>query len=428
MGRLVSPVYALCLFVTAYLGFWRHNWLEKQFVSGRFDRAFRDQRLSLDAPKRPKDRLIWVHVEGEEAALGISEFLLRLEGAELGQVLLTSTEDLPEHFLEKRIPKSVFYTRVPLGTRQVVRRFLEQWSPDLVIWASGRLHFRVLHEIGRAKITSIWADLRVSYSRRRSWLLVLNYYQSLIRQFDLILCQDRLSRKLLRSLGTGRQKIQVTGSLVGGAAIPEDQADRRKIWTDALKDRQIWFASHVPPGELNTVYDAFARARRKAHRLLLVLQTSSARPDGLRGDQFYIADNPDPKNYEREWDVLIVPREDRGMWYRIAPVTYLGGNLSDEDSHNPFPAAQLGSALLTGPRWTRYRDLYDRLDQRHALDVVAGAQSLARAVVVTLSPDRAAMLAHAAWDVSTEGAQAADKAVGYVVGLLEKQEARDAAA
>ncbi|MEM9716905.1 MAG: 3-deoxy-D-manno-octulosonic acid transferase, partial [Pseudomonadota bacterium] len=97
-------------------------------------------------------------------------------------------------------------------------------------------------------------------------------------------------------------------------------------------------------------------------------------------------------------------------------------------SQNPFAPAALGSALLTGPTWSRYRDLYDRLNHRTALEIVAGSQSLARAVVQTLPPDRAAMLAHAAWDVSTEGAKVADDAVRATSALFDKQLDLDEAA
>ena len=416
------------LFLTAYVGLWRRNWLEKQFQIGRFSREFRDERLAIGAPRKDEDRLIWVHVDGEESALGLSEFLVRLEELGLGRILLTSTEDLPDHFVSKRLSRNVIYRRSPLGLRTVVTQFLNNWSPNAIVWASPGLHFRALHESSKLNIPLIWVDLRLTHATRRRWLLAVNYYRSMIRKFDLILCQDRITRKLLRSLGVGRQKIHVTGSFVGGAFIPEDNRDERTQWTNALKDRQIWLAAQVPPGELNTVYDSFAKARRSAHRLILVLQTSSSRPDGLRGDQFYIADRPSATEYEREWDVIIVGKKDLGMWYRIAPVTYLGGNLSEDNSHNPFPPAQLGSALITGPNWSRYRDLYHRLDQREALEVVAGAQSLAKSVVQTLAPDRAASLAHAAWDVSTEGAQVADRAVAYVADLVGAERTQDEAA
>ncbi|MEO1562012.1 MAG: glycosyltransferase N-terminal domain-containing protein [Pseudomonadota bacterium] len=415
------------LLLTAYVSLLHRNWLEKQFQNGRLLRAHKHERLALPTVSRPASKLIWVHVDGEEGALGLSEFLWRLSEKGLGAILLTSQEDLPDHFISKRIPPSIIYQRVPLGVQSITKRFLDHWSPDLLIWASTALSVRLLHDARRKGVPSIWVDIRLSYARRRKWFLMVNYYRSLIRSFDLILCQDRVTRRLLRSFGVGRQRIHVLGSFVGGGAVPDDSKARRLRWTEVLRDRQIWLAAQVTPGELNTVYDAFDRARRQSHRLLLVLQSSSERPDGLRGDQFFIAHKPSPNDYQREMDVLIVPKKDLGMWYRLAPVCYLGGNLSEGESHNPFAPAALGSAVITGPRWTRYRDLYTRLELRDAIEVVAGAQGLARTVAQTISPDRAAELAHRAWDVSTEGAQVADKAVAYVSEILIPEQRDEAA-
>ncbi|MEO0344018.1 MAG: glycosyltransferase N-terminal domain-containing protein [Pseudomonadota bacterium] len=404
------------------------NWLENKFQNGSFDRLYRAERLVTEEIFRPKGRLIWVHVDTEDAAIGMSAFLFRITEAGFGEVLLTSEDDLLTHVREKRLPDTVIYRHAPIGTRLVVERFLSKWRPDMAIWAAPKLHFRMIHEVSKRHIPLVWLDLKLSLLDRRRWRLTPRFTRAMFKKFDLILCQDRLTQKLLRLLRIGRDKAKAIGAFHSGGGVPEDYPIERKDWQKVLKDRQIWLAAHIPPGELNTVYDAFAKAKRQAHRLLLVLHTTSARPDGLRGGQFFIADRPDASDYQREMDVVVIKERELGMWYRLAPVTYLGGNLSDAESRNPFAAASLGSALLTGPRWSRYRDLYARLDEREGLEVVAGAQSLARSVVSTLAPDRAALLAHAAWDVCTEGAQVADEAVTSIGAILGERVDQDEAA
>jgi len=37
-----------------------------------------------------------------------------------------------------------------------------------------------------------------------------------------------------------------------------------------------------------------------------------------------------------------------GLWYRTAPLTFIGGSLTPNGGHNPWEAAPLGTALLTG--------------------------------------------------------------------------------
>lgn len=426
--RSWSVSYALRLFSTSYLGVTQRNWLEKQFQNGVLDRRYEGQRLATKCGPRPEGPLIWIHVHGSEGALGISSFAFEMSRAHRARILLTSDLDLSEQLIRKRLPEGVIYQRAPLNLRSVMRRFLDHWRPAILIWVSDKASFRVLHETMGAGIPTCWVNLRISAQKRRRMLWARRYHRTILRRFDLILCQDKTTMKMVRSFGVRKGAVHVVGSFVSGTTIPDDARSTRARWSTLLKDRQIWLAAHVPPGELNLVYDTFLKARRQSHRLLMVLQSTSSRPDGLRGSQLYISDKAKPSNYEREFDVMIVRKKDLGMWYRLAPVTYLGGNLSEDDSPNPFEPASLGSAILTGPSWTRYRDLYERLDQREALEVVAGAQSLTRSLVQTLAPDRAALLAHAAWDVSTEGAAVADRATALVMDLLPNDTRHDEAA
>ncbi|MEM9715610.1 MAG: glycosyltransferase N-terminal domain-containing protein, partial [Pseudomonadota bacterium] len=316
MRRSWSFFYGLHLLGSAYFGMTYRNWLERQFQSGRFDRAFRDERLAVTPLARPKGQLLWVHIDSQETALNLSEFLSRLSDMGLGQILLTSEEDLSKHVCEKRLPAGIIYQHAPIGTRSVIRRFLDHWRPDMVLWASPKLTFRVLHEFRKNQKSMVWLDIRLTLRDRRFWRLKQNYVRSLYGRFDLFLCQDRMTQKLLRSMGVEGKKTKVIGSFTGGGTAPGDDKFRRAEWSSCLKDRQIWLAAHVPPGELNTVYDAFTKAKRQAHRLLMVLHTNSARPDGLRGDQLFISNNPDPKEYDRAWDVIIIPQSQIGMWYR----------------------------------------------------------------------------------------------------------------
>ena len=66
--------------------------------------------------------------------------------------------------------------------------------------------------------------------------------------------------------------------------------------------------------------------------------------------------------------------EEYGLWYRLAPVTYIGGSLAGEGAlRNPLEPAALGSAIIYGPRPGPYGTVFGRL----------GAARAARAVGIT---------------------------------------------
>ena len=109
-----------------------------------------------------------------------------------------------------------------------------------------------------------------------------------------------------------------------------------------------------------------------------------------------------------------------GLWYRLAPVTFLGGSLTGNGpSRDPFEAAALGSAILHGPRTGRFGPAFARLGPARATRAVASATDLADALGDLLSPDRAARLAQSAWAVVSEGSEVTDALLGQIRSLMD---------
>jgi 3-deoxy-D-manno-octulosonic-acid transferase len=112
-----------------------------------------------------------------------------------------------------------------------------------------------------------------------------------------------------------------------------------------------------------------------------------------------------------------------GLWYRLAPISFLGGSLVDIGGHNPFEPAALGSAILYGPYVSNFTDIFDRLQAVDAARQVRDSESLARAVDELMNPERAAAMANAAWEVSSTGAAVTDRALNAILERLEQREA-----
>ena len=110
-----------------------------------------------------------------------------------------------------------------------------------------------------------------------------------------------------------------------------------------------------------------------------------------------------------------------GLWYRLAPLSFLGGSLvPGHGGHDPFEAATLGSAILTGPT-SGGIGAYTRLVEAGAARIVRDTDSLAAAVSNLIAPDQAAAMAHAGWDVISAGAALADAVVAELGDLLDKR-------
>jgi 3-deoxy-D-manno-octulosonic-acid transferase len=51
-----------------------------------------------------------------------------------------------------------------------------------------------------------------------------------------------------------------------------------------------------------------------------------------------------------------------GLFYRLAPIVFMGGSLVEHGGQNPIEAIKLGAAIVHGPHVFNFTDVYDALD------------------------------------------------------------------
>ena len=110
-----------------------------------------------------------------------------------------------------------------------------------------------------------------------------------------------------------------------------------------------------------------------------------------------------------------------GLWYRLAPVCFMGGTLfaGGVGGRTPFEPAALGSAILHGPNPGPHREAYARLSEARATRQVASPAALATAVADLIAPDKAAVLAHNAWAATSGGTEVAERVVQIALSTLD---------
>jgi 3-deoxy-D-manno-octulosonic-acid transferase len=120
--------------------------------------------------------------------------------------------------------------------------------------------------------------------------------------------------------------------------------------------------------------------------------------------------------------LIIDDREEDGLWYRLASVTFLGQSLCNNGGSDPYPAATFGSAMLHGPHLGNFTNAYARFKAVKATLQARDSASLADAVTTALAADIAAEMAHAAWEVCSAGAEVTDRVTDLVHDILDLRE------
>jgi 3-deoxy-D-manno-octulosonic-acid transferase len=363
-----------------------------------------------ERPERPAGGLVWLHAPNAAQASPMMALARRLIEEDGTAVVLTSPVDLPTR-------AGMIVQPPPEDLPAEVRIFLDHWRPELAVFAEGELRPVALHECSDRRIPLIVANgVAPTFLRERDgWYPGL--MRSVLGRISDVFVVDEAAARAFRKAGASLASVAVTGRMEEESAVLSCLEAERSALARLLAARPVWFAAGLVEAEEAAVLHAHRAALQQSHRLLLILLPDSAeRTETLarhleEDEGWSVARRLHDEEPDQGVEIFVVDNPaECGLWYRLAPISFLGGSLNGRGpSRNPMEAAALGSAIIHGPRVEPYRPVLSRLGAARATRAVASPGDLADAVGDLLFPDRAARLAQAAWAVASDGAEVTDK-------------------
>lgn len=367
---------------------------------------------------------MWLHAPEPSNVLALLDLAKRLCMQRHGlSVLITSKNEIVSPCPE------IIIDQAPSEHIQDIKSFLEHWKPNVAVWLWGALRPNLILATNDKEVPLILADADQEgfENRRDRWLPEVA--REVMACFQNVLVRTELSHVRLSKLMRNDAKLEQSGPLMaGGLPLGFAQSDFDDL-SAVLGGRPVWFAASVQQNEVSTVLAAHRHALRMSHRLLLVLNPASEAQaeecqvrlshEGLRSSRWEDGEMPDDN-----CQVLLATAQDElGLWYRTAPLSFLGSSLaSGQRGLDPFQAAALGTAILYGPNIRDHLPSYTRLAAAGAARIVNDAGALGVAVARLISPDHAASMAMSGWDVVSQGAAVTDRVIDLVVSSLDHLE------
>mgnify|MGYP001794258228 CR=1 FL=1 len=383
---------------------------------------------SVEWPDRPSGSLIWLHSDTQTRLETLSTLITRL-GMQRDDFDILLTADAAEDG-----PFEISGTPVyapPVETLSDVQRFLQHWQPDILIFAGNGLRPALLHETAARDTEMLLVDAADAPWRQplNRWLPDIT--RGALNVFHRVIAQNQKSAQRLRQLGLPSNRIEIASPLEEEVFPLTSHDGLHEEMTISLAGRPVWLAASIHLEEADAVLRAHRRAARLAHRLLLVIVPQNpddepaiaamAHEVGLRLAQWENGEMPD----ENTQVLLAGDDSELGLWYRLAPLSYLGGSMAgSKGGQSPMMAAALGSAIMYGPHVGQHLDAYSRLVSAGGARIVKDMESLSSAVTHLIAPDRAAAMAHAGWSVVSSGAETADLVLTQINEWLDAMESR----
>jgi 3-deoxy-D-manno-octulosonic-acid transferase len=311
-------------------------------------------------------------------------------------------------------------------TGKQVSAFLGLYHPQVALWCGDALTPATIEATADAGVPQIAVNVtaRLAADLRSTWRP--NRRRNLLQKFHAVFATDSAAVAALEQAGLPGDRIAAVAPLEDAAPILTYDEDDRAGLAACLATRPVWLAAGAATDDVATLASAQRHAARRAHRLLLVVfplspELAPSMVEDFAAAGFIVARRSETLDPSDAVQVYVADLEDElGLWYRAAPITYFCGTLTGASMHDPYAAAALGSVAIHGHAGGQWAGRFDALFHAGASRRIDRADALGETVATLLSAERAALHAHAGWDVTTRGAETSEKLLDMLHGILDR--------
>ncbi len=359
--------------------------LRRRAARGKEAPARLPERLGIASVPRPEGPLFWFHAAsvGETNAVLPLMHELKRRCPSLN-ILLTTVTVTSSKIAAERLPQGAIHQFMPLDSPRFCRRFIEHWRPDLALFTESEIWPNLIVEASDKKIPIVLVNGRMSARSGKRWAWLSSLSKPVFSRFDLVLTQDWHFAKRLRLLGV--RKAIVAGNLKYDAPPPPVDAGAVAELRARVADRPIFLAASTHPGEDEAVARAAEILQSTMPSLLTVIvprhpERGEAIALALNAKRFTVARRSAGEPVSANTQIYVADTlGELGLFYKLAPLSFIGGSLIAHGGQNPIEAVKLGSGVLSGPHTFNFAETYKVLQRYEGFRLVSGPEELAAAL------------------------------------------------
>lgn len=321
------------------------------------------ERLGRPSLPRPSGQLIWIHGASVGECLSVLPLIRALLEEPDRSVLVTSGTVTSASLMRERLPPGAFHQFVPIDTPAAVRRFLDQWRPDVGLFVDSELWPNLLSAAHKRGVKLALVNGRMSERSFAGWRRATASARSILSCFDVSLAQDERSARHLKLLGAG--DVRISGNLKADVQPDPPHPLELAALSTAVGTRPVLLAASTHPGEDETILPAHDALRREFPDLLTII---APRHPIRGGDIAMLCGTRNVLRRSRAAlpmpDTAVYVADTIGelpLFYTLASFAFIGGSLIPHGGQNPLEAARLERAVMAGPYTENFAEAYNSI-------------------------------------------------------------------
>jgi 3-deoxy-D-manno-octulosonic-acid transferase len=355
--------------------------IKRRLKQGKEDPGRIGERRGISRGVRPHGPLIWIHGSSVGEVLAAAALIEKLRALNI-RILLTSGTVTSAAIVAKRFPADIIHQYVPYDTPRYVARFLDHWRPSLALFLESDLWPNLILSSAVRRLPMVLINGRMSHRSFPRWRRISGTISALLGRFEVCLAQSRVDAERFSALGS--RNVVTTGNLkLDVPAPPADPARLERLML-VTRGRPIIVAASTHPGEEEILLETHRTLAAIFPGLMSVIVprhpdrgeaiartiAASGLPVALRSREelptsttaIYVADT----------------MGELGLFYRLAPIVFMGGSLVAHGGQNPIEAIKLGASIVHGPHVFNFADVYAALDRAGGARCADGQETLVK--------------------------------------------------
>ena len=359
--------------------------LQRRVKQGKENVSRIEERRGLASEKRPDGPLLWIHAASLGETQSILSLIDRLSSDRPSlNILMTTGTVTSADLIRDRKPKKTIHQFMPVDRITWIRRFLNHWKPDLVIWVESEFWPNLLLETKARNTPIVLLNARISERSYKRWKQAQNSAELLMSCFSIILAQDNLVSKRLQSLGA--KDVRTMGNLKTEALPLPANASELLVLQDEIGTRPVWLAASTHESEEIVAGEVHKSLVKTVPQILTIIvprhpQRAENIYKELSKNGLIISRRSSKESITEDVDIYLVDSTgELGLFYRIAQIVFIGGSLIPHGGQNLLEAALLNCAILHGPHMDNFIDIAEELEKADASIKINDAKGLTREI------------------------------------------------
>jgi 3-deoxy-D-manno-octulosonic-acid transferase len=357
--------------------------IKRRLKQGKEDPARIDERRGVTKDVRPHGPLVWIHGASVGEVLAATGLIERLRALNL-RILLTSGTVTSADIATKRFPPDVIHQYVPYDSPRYVARFLDHWQPSLALFIESDLWPNLILSSAARRLPMVLVNGRMSHRSFPRWRRMSGTIEALLAAFEVCLVRSDVDAERFAALGS--RNVVITGNLkLDVQAPPADNARLERLMS-VTRGRPVIVAASTHAGEEEILAEVHRELAGYFPSLLTVIvPRHPSRGEAIAAMVVASGLHVGLRSHEQlptaTTDIYVADTMgELGLFYRLAPIVFIGGSLVEHGGQNPIEAIKLGAAIVHGPHVFNFTDVYDALDSAGGAKQAETRQALVKQI------------------------------------------------